>query len=552
MPPALPLVTSVAPTLDRVRDELRALVACRRAGVVSSDSVGQLRAVLGASRAFGLVGGAVTGAAVRHGDRVAVHDERGPTTFRRLDERTSALANAWIERGLRPGQSVAILTRNHAGWYDAFFATQKAGARAVLMNTEFSGPQLADVFARESCEMLVHDDEFATAAEAVEAPLGRLRSFTEDGAAGDGTVEGLVGGASTQTPPAPSRKGSFIILTSGTTGTPKGARREQPTTLTLMGGLVDAVPFRGHEATFIGAPIFHALGLVHMILALQSGTAAILHRRFRPDAVLDALAEHRATGLVCVPVMLSRILDAYDARDGEPDLGALRIVFVSGSQLGTALARRTTDRLGDVVYNLYGSSEVALATIAGPEHLRTDPDTVGSPTLGTKVRIIDADDRELPTGSTGRIVVRNVLPFDGYTGGGGKAVVDGMMASGDVGHVDERGWLFIDGRDDAMIVSGGENVFPDEVEDCLAQADGVTDVAAIGVDDEAFGQRLRVFVVLRDGAAEDPDALRSHVRDNLARYKVPRDVVFVDELPRNPTGKVLKRELAEMDVEPAG
>lgn len=549
--PRLPLTSRIAPITDRAKDELLALRACRKAGVVSSSSIGELREVLAGSRAFGLVGGAVVGAAARHGDRVAVRDERRDVTFADLDRRTNALASALTARGLKPGDGVALLTRNHAGWYEAFFGIQKAGGRAILMNTEFAGPQLRDVFTREGAELLIHDDEFAEPAAAVEATLGTFRAWTEDEAAGEGTLESLIAEGSTVRPPAPARKGAFVILTSGTTGTPKGANREQPQTLTLMGGLVNAVPFRGHEATFIAAPIFHALGLVQTILALQSGSTAILHRRFRPDAVLDALAEQRATGLICVPVMLARILDAFDARETKPDLSALRIVFVAGSQLGTALATRAMDRLGDVVYNLYGSSEVALATIAGPEHLRVAPDTVGPATLGTKLRIIGDDERELPQGQTGRIVVRNVTPFEGYTGGGGKPVVDGMMASGDVGHVDEHGWLFIDGRDDAMIISGGENVFPDEVEDCLAQHETVGDVAVVGVEDETFGQRLRAFVVPREGASPDADVLRDHVRDNLARYKVPRDVVFLDELPRNPTGKVLKRKLEELDVDPA-
>ncbi|MGE4428194.1 MAG: AMP-binding protein [Solirubrobacteraceae bacterium] len=547
-------LSSAGPTLARVRDELRSLKACKEAGVLSSDGIGQLRDVLKASRAFGLVGGGIIGAAIRHGDRPAVIDERGTLSFVELDRRTNAIANHLRAQGLKPGQGVAILVRNHRGWHDAFYGTLKAGGKAILMNTEFAGPQLKDVFAREGAEMLIHDDEFAAAAGAVDPPLGKVRSFTEDGATGDGTIEGIIASASGEQPPTPARQGSFVILTSGTTGTPKGANRQQPKTLTLMGGIVERVPFRGHETTLIAAPLFHSLGLVHAVLALNSGTAVVLQRRFRPDAVLDAMAEHRATGLICVPIMLSRLLDAYDDRADKPDLSALRIAFVAGSQLGTALALRAQDRWGDVVYNLYGSTEVALATIATPQHLKVSPDTVGPPTLGTRLRIIDEQDREVPTGTTGRIVVANVTPFEGYTGGGGKAVVDGMMASGDVGHVNAEGWLFIDGRDDSMIVSGGENVFPDEVEDLIAKLEGVSEVAAIGVPDETYGQRIRTFIVKDDDAPADLDGdrVRTYVKENLARYKVPRDVIFLDELPRNPTGKVLKRKLVEYEVESQG
>ncbi|MGE4424878.1 MAG: AMP-binding protein [Solirubrobacteraceae bacterium] len=547
-PLSLPALPSM-PSRDRVRDELRALRACRRSGVVGGAGPRALADIARASRAFGLVGGALTQAAIRHGDRPGVIDDHGTLGYRELDERSNALAHAWRAQGLGAGDGIAILTRNHRGFYDAFFAAQKLGANAVLMNTEFAGPQLRDVFAREGARILVHDDEFAPAAAAVGGtgvPL--LRSWTDDGSAGEGTVEGLIATASRERPPAPERHGTFIILTSGTTGTPKGANRRQPATLTLTGGIVEAIPFRPHEPILIGPPVFHSLGLAYVMLALAMGMPTVLRRRFRPDEALDALVAHRAAAVVAVPVMVSRMLDADAARDAPADLSALRILVTGGSQVGRALAVRTQGQWGDVMYNLYGSTEVALATIASPQQLRVAPDTVGPPMLGTRLRVIDEQEREVPAGVTGRIVVRNVLPFEGYTGGGGKPVVDGMMASGDVGHLDERGWLYIDGRDDAMIVSGGENVFPDEVEDHIAGHPDVVEVAAIGVDDDTYGQRLRVYVVRRDGATLDADGVRAYVKGHLARYKVPRDVAFIDALPRNPTGKVVKRRLAEMDV----
>jgi fatty-acyl-CoA synthase len=308
-----------------------------------------------------------------------------------------------------------------------------------------------------------------------------------------------------------------------------------------VGALLKAVPFPAGGTTMIAAPVFHSLGLVNGVVALGLGSAQILQRRFDPAAVLDAVAEHRAEAIVLVPIMLQRLVEEQER--SPRDLGSLRIALVAGSQLGAPLARRATQVLGDVVHNLYGSTEVAFATIARPEHLRIDPATVGPVTLGTRLRIVDDAGRAVPTGTTGRIVVGNAIPFEGYTGGGGKPVVDGLMSSGDVGHLDAHGMLYIDGRDDAMIVSGGENVFPDEIEALLSAHPEIEEATAIGVDDETFGQRLRAFVVLRDGAALDADDVREYVRENLARFKVPRDVVFLDRLPRNPTGKVLKREL---------
>jgi acyl-CoA synthetase (AMP-forming)/AMP-acid ligase II len=203
------------------------------------------------------------------------------------------------------------------------------------------------------------------------------------------------------------------------------------------------------------------------------------------------------------------------------------------------------DHFGDNLYNLYGSTEVAWATIATPEDLRAAPGTAGKPPRGTVVKIVDNEgDDELPPGETGRVFVGNEMAFEGYTGGGNKDLYKGLLSSGDVGHFDDEGRLFIDGRDDEMIVSGGENVFPREVEDLLANHDAVKEVAVIGVDDEEWGQRLKAFVVLEDGADLGHDEVKSYVKKNLAGYKVPRETEILDSLPRNATGKVLKRELA--------
>jgi fatty-acyl-CoA synthase len=246
--------------------------------------------------------------------------------------------------------------------------------------------------------------------------------------------------------------------------------------------------------------------------------------------------------------MLQRMLDLGEEAVAARDLSSLRIVLCGGSKLGGALATRAMDALGDVVYNFYGSTEVAYATIATPQDIRAEPETVGKPTRGTIVKIIDERDRELPQGQTGRIFVGNNAAFAGYTGGGTKETVMGLMSTGDVGHFDTAGRMFVDGRDDEMIVSGGENVFPKEVEELMERHPAVVEAAAIGVDDEKFGQRLRLFLVLREGHALSDDEARDHVKQNLARYKVPREVLFLDELPRNPTGKILKRELATLDV----
>jgi fatty-acyl-CoA synthase len=262
---------------------------------------------------------------------------------------------------------------------------------------------------------------------------------------------------------------------------------------------------------------------------------------------LVAVAEHRCTALAVVPVLLNRLLSLGEDRIGATDLRALRVIASSGAQLEAALAARAMDTFGDIVYNLYGSTEVAWATIATPADLRAAPGCAGKPPLGTTVRLYDDEGHKVAAGTTGRIFVGSGMEFGGYTGGGGKQLIDGLMATGDVGHFDEGGRLFLDGRDDEMIVSGGENVFPREIEELLTAHEAILEVAAIGVPDEAFGQRLHAFVVLRPGHTLDAEAVKEHVRSNLARYQVPRDVTFVAQLPRNPSGKVLKGQLADLD-----
>ena len=531
---------------ERVRDELWSGALAARAGLIGPDSPRRMARMMRARERWGALGGGVAAAAIRHGERTGLVDELGSLSYAEMDRRANAIANAWRARGLAAGDGVAILARNHRGFFDATFAAAKSGARAIFLNTDFAGPQIREVSAREGTSLLVHDDEYTESLEGVEPPLGRYRAWVDR--PGDDTLEALISTADDSPPPKPAQTASVVILTSGTTGTPKGAARREPRSLTPLGALLSKVPFRAREAVVVGPPMFHALGFGTAMLAVGLGSTLIVRRRFAPDAALEDVERHRATTMIVVPIMLRRIVDTVDKAPAARDLSSLRIVFVGGSQLGGALASRAMDALGEVVYNLYGSTEVACASIATPEDLRAAPDCVGSPALGSVVRILDEHGRPLGAGATGRVFVGNPIPFEGYTGGGGKEVIDGLMSTGDVGHFDDAGRLYIDGRDDDMIVSGGENVFPGEVEELLNGHPEIAEAAAIGVPDEKFGQRLRAFVVRRPGAGLSDDDVRAHVRDNLARYKVPREVVFVDELPRNPTGKVLKKELAAIEV----
>jgi acyl-CoA synthetase (AMP-forming)/AMP-acid ligase II len=507
--------------------------------------------VLGAVRALLRFGptpaGGYGASAERYGSETAIIDELGTLTFREIHERTNALAHSLAADGIGVGDGIGLMCRNHRGFTDTVIAASKLGANVLFLNTAFSGPQLADVAKREKPKALIYDHEFADLIH--DASRRRKRYIAwhdpEDGKPDDPLLEDLIekGDIADATPPA--ERGKAIILTSGTTGTPKGASRSQPRSLDPAAALLAMIPLKAREKTMIAAPMFHSWGFVHFTLGMSLSSTLVLNRKFDPETTLSLTAQHECTALIVVPVMMQRILELEDEVLQRYDLSKLRVVAVSGSAMPGAISDRWMDLFGENVYNLYGSTEVAWASIATPADLRAAPGTAGRAPHGTIVKLYDEEGNPVPQGETGRIFVGNEMQFEGYTGGGGKDVIDGLLSSGDVGHFDEAGRLFVDGRDDDMIVSGGENVFPAEVEDLLSGHEAVAEVAVFGVDDEKFGQRLKAVVVLRDGTSVTEDDIKKHVKANLAGYKVPRDVEFMDELPRTSTGKVLKRELKE-------
>jgi acyl-CoA synthetase (AMP-forming)/AMP-acid ligase II len=479
-------------------------------------------------------------------NETAIIDELGTLTFREVHERTNALAHALSDQGILEGDGVAIMCRNHRGFIDATVACSKLGANALYLNTAFAGPQITEVVQREKPAALIYDAEFEQLTHDAGKRRKRFIAWHDgDGKPKDPLLEDLIASGDPGDVAAPTEKGRVVILTSGTTGSPKGAQRKQPESLDPAAALFSKIPLRAGQRTMIAAPMFHSWGFVHFTLGMGLGSTLVLRRKFDPEETLSATAQHGCTALIVVPVMLQRILELPGETLDRYDLSALRVIAASGSALPGEMALKVMDRFGDVLYNLYGSTEVAWATIATPEDLRSAPGTAGRPPRGTVVKLLDEHGDEVGPGQTGRIFVGNEMAFEGYTGGGGKLNVGGLLSSGDVGHFDADGRLFIDGRDDEMIVSGGENVFPREVEDLLADHEAVDEVAVIGVDDERFGQRLKAFVVCSGDASVDEGRLKDYVKANLAAYKVPREIAFLDELPRNATGKVLKRELTE-------
>jgi len=488
-------------------------------------------------------GGGFASVALRAPDRVAIIDERGSLTYAELHRRANALARGLRELGVGEGDSVALMCRNHRGFVEATIAVNRLGADALYLNTAFAGPQLLDVLEREQPRVVIHDEEFAGLL-ADHDPGARVVAWTDTAEAGERlTLDGLVAASPDDDLDPPRRHGRIVILTSGTTGTPKAAPRADPG-IDAAVSLLSRMPLRAGWRTHVAAPLFHTWGYAHLALAMLLGTTLVLRRRFDPEEALRVIADERCDCVAVIPVMLQRILALPEEVLAAHDLPTVQVVASSGSALPGDLALSWMDHFGDHLYNIYGSTEVAYASIATPEDLREAPTSAGRPPWGTVVRVYGEDGAPVPPDTPGRIFVGNTILFEGYSGGGGKDMIEGLMATGDVGRFGADGRLYVEGRDDEMIVSGGENVFPREVEDCLARHEAVLEVAAVGVDDEQYGRRLVAYVVLRDGAEATDVQLRDWVKDNLARFKVPREIVMLDELPRNATGKVLKRDLA--------
>jgi fatty-acyl-CoA synthase len=538
-------VGALAGHVRRLPTTAREATVIARAGLIPLTRPDRAAYAMLALRRYGILGASIRIAADRDPGMLGLVDERGELTFGELDRRSNALANAWRDCGLDHTSVIAVLCRDHRGLIETMFASGKLGAKLLLMNTGFARPQFASVCEREGASALVYDQEFADILGDVPVSVPRYLSWVDDSVtAGHETLEDVLGSAPDDPGPRPEQPGGLVLLTSGTTGTPKGAQR-QVTSPFAAAQLLDRIPLRPAERTLFGAPLFHGTGLSQFLMTMSLGSTTLVRRRFDPRATLETLARYRVEQLVVVPTMLQRILNLGEDVIRSYDTSALRILFCAGSALPPEVGSRAMELFGDVLYNLYGSTEVAVATVATPEDWRRAPGTVGRAPVGCTVRLYDEHGRRITRPDTiGRVFVANGLKFSAYTGGGGKEEIDGLLSSGDVGHLDADGLLFIDGRDDDMIVSGGENVYPVEVENLLVEHPAISDAAVIGVPDADFGQRLKAFVVLRPGHSLDADEIREHVRTNLARHKVPRDVEFIDELPRNATGKLLRSALA--------
>lgn len=475
-------------------------------------------------------------AAARWPDRTAMIDDDGALSYRELRAKTESLARELSRDGVETDQAVGIMCRNGRNFVAAVFATGLVGADVVLVSTEFRTNALAGALRTHQIRTMLADKEFAE----------QIRDVGESVTVIDpATVETHQG----KSRPKVASSGRIVLLTSGTTGVPKGVPRIPQISSGVGIGvtILDRTRLRVGSRIAVAVPMFHGLGLGTLMLTVSLGGTVLTHRRFDAETTLAQASLHRADAMSVVPIMLARILDLPQPVRARNPVPSLRAVISSGDRLDPSLARRFMDAYGNILYNGYGSTEVGIGALATPTELRHAPETVGRPVAGCPVRIYDRNGRSVGPRVTGRIFVGGELTSQGYTGGSvvgeAKAVIDGMTSTGDMGYLDNSGRLYIVGREDDMIVSGGENVYPRALENALADHPDIAENAVIGVPDEQFGRRLAAFIVLRPRSDLDENGIREYLKGKVSRFEQPRDIHIVGDIPRNPAGKVLREEL---------
>jgi acyl-CoA synthetase (AMP-forming)/AMP-acid ligase II len=527
-------MTALAPQDGVVATAARALL---RSGLLSPPSpIAGFRLIREARRGGTNTYTLLAVTAARWPARAAIIDDDGVLSYRELQSETESLARELAGGGVGPGQAVGVMCRNGRGFAKAFFAAALVGADVVLVNTDFRTDALAAALSAHRITTMVADDEFAE----------RVRAAQEAGASVVLVDPATVHAREGERRPGVTAPGRIVLLTSGTTGKPKGVPRS-PRIRSAVGvwvTILDRTRLRTGSRISVAMPMFHGLGLGMLMLTVGLGGTVLTHRHFDAEAALAQASLHRADAFTAVPVVLARILDLPQRVRARNPVHYLRVVLSSGDRLDPTLGRRFMDAYGDILFNGYGSTEVGIAALATPADLRDAPETVGKPVAGCPVRILDKNDRPVGPRVTGRIFVGGELASEGYTGGGAKAVVDNMTSTGDMGYLDNAGRLFIVGREDDMIISGGENVYPRAVENALAEHPDIADNAVIGVPDEQFGFRLAAFVVPQPQSDIDAPSLREYLKGKVSRFEQPRDIHIVESIPRNPAGKVARMELS--------
>ncbi|SHU86789.1 AMP-binding protein [Mycobacteroides abscessus] len=533
---------------SEIAREWRGLQVLRSAGAIPA-----LRRLPGIAwetlRSGPAAGGAILGHL--HGDRVAIIDREGALTYRELGTLCSA-ATVGLRSILRGEDRpvIAIMTRNSRHTFIALLSALGVGAKVVAMNTDMGGKQIDEVCTRERVRVLIYDEAFEERLQMLGPDITRVIAARSTPDRRDDTLATLIARAPTGRPQRPTHKPQMVILTSGSTGAPKGSSRTggngQRPSVAGGAGFFEKIPFRPDDIMFLAPPVYHGWGAICAGSALALGATLVLEPGFDAASAVELIAKHRCTALVMVPTMIRRLLALGHDALAPIDHKAIRIIGSGGARLEGSLVEAVRDEFGSVLHNLYGATEAAFISIATPTDLIADPESAGSPPTGVTVKVY-AGDTEAAVGEVGDIYVGSFMTSPQYTDGRRKETRGNLIKTGDTGYFNQFGRLFVIGRSDGMIVSGGENVFPEEVEGTLLAHPDIKDAKVVPVADADFGQRLKAYVVLARTPGPSPDEIKTYVSQELSRSRVPRDVVYVNDLRRTGIGKVTKSTLDELD-----
>ena len=486
-------------------------------------------------------------------DKAALVQRDVSWTFRELDDRIDRIANGLRARGIGRGKSVLVMLRNRPEIVLTSAACARLGASAVAVSWRSRPDELAYLVNHSGSLAIVTEVDLVSvveeAAATFERPAVKRAVFSVGGRAGISIPYDDLYGPSGRVKAERGAEddAAVVVYTSGTTGKPKGAVRKFPKdTLAAATRFLLETPLRTDDVHLVACPMYHSTAYGFLTLTHVTGATCVLLEEWKPETFLAAIERHVVTTTAVVPTMLHRVLSLPEAERKKYDARSLRAVFAGGAPLSGTLSTAFMDVFGDVLYQFYGATETGLVTLAKPHHMRHAPGTIGPALPGNDVKLLDDDGNEVGKGAVGELYVKNDLLVSGYHDDAAateKSKRSGYFSVGDLARRDHDGNYFIEGRKRDMVISGGVNVYPVEIESVIESHPDVAEAAVVGVPDEEWGERVRAFVVKRDGAVVEEASLKGWLKERLAGPKVPRDVVFIDTLPRNPTGKVLKREL---------
>lgn len=479
------------------------------------------------------------------------------TTWAELDSRIDRFASGLLRRGVGRKQSIVVMMKNRQEMVELGTAAVRAKGATVAISWRSTAKELVYLATHSGARGMAIEPELLPVYEQAKSELPRgffVLVAGKDAPAGMTPLDAVLDEEPQRidAEPADEDDGATIIYTSGTTGKPKGAVRKYPKdTMIAAFRFINETPMRVDDVHLVTAPLYHSTAFGFLALSHILGNTAVIMDEFKPETFLQLVDEHGVTTTACVPTMLHRVLELPEETRKKYDTRSLRAVFSGGAPLPAPVATDFMDAFGDVLFNFYGATETGLVTLAKPEDLRHAPGTIGKAIPGNEIRLLDDDKKDVGEGMVGELYVKNKLLVVGYhqdDDATRDSMVSGFFSVGDLARRDRDGNYFIEGRKRDMVISGGVNVYPAEVEGVLESHPDVAEVAVVGIPDREWGERVRAFVVRRDGSTVDEGALKVYARERLAGPKVPRDFVFLDVLPRNPTGKVLKRELVSWDL----